>query len=468
MRRLLAAVSAILILAALPRPAAAQDRPRNVVLVIADDLGLDLGCYGNKVIRTPNLDALAKRGVRFSRAYATTASCSPSRSVMLTGLHTHTSGQYGLQHPPHTQQTNEWVRSLPALLRAAGYFTGLIGKFHVGPDSVYPFDALLTKVNARSPTAMARNARDFLARAGKRPFFLVYGFTDPHRAKKGFANENFADDPAEVRYDPKDVVVPYHLPDRPEVRRELAEYYQSVSRMDRGVGMLLEVLREAGRLDDTLIIFVSDNGIPFPGAKTTLYAAGIHLPLLIASPDHKGGRTNNALVSWCDIAPTVLECARVKGPGYKLPGRSLLPILEDDDPKGWDAAFGSHQFHEITMYYPMRSVTTRKHKYILNLAHKLDYPFASDLWGSASWQGVLQRGDKMMGQRSVAAYLHRPKEELYELESDPNELKNLADDPAHAEVLSDLRRRMQAFQAETSDPWTILYREEKGGAVWNR
>src|SRR5262249_39914239 len=152
-----------------------------------------------------------------------------------------------------------------------------------------------------------------------------------------------------------------------------------------------------------------------------------------------------------------------KGPSYRLPGRSFLPIVNDDNPKGWDTVFGSHQFHEITMYYPMRSIRTPKHSYFINLAHKLDYPFASDLWGSTSWQGVLKRGDSMMGQRSVKDYITRPREELYDLSKDPNELKNLANDPAHAEVLAGLRQRLRAWQDDTGDPWTILYREEKSG-----
>ena len=114
-------------------------------------------------------------------------------------------------------------------------------------------------------------------------------------------------------------------------------------------------------------------------------------------------------------------------------GKSLLPVLEETEPNGWDVVYGSHQFHEVTMYYPMRMVRTRTHKYILNLAHPLEYPFASDLWGSDTWQGVLKRGDKMMGQRTVKAFLHRPKEELYDLTADPNELKNLAADPAQCE-----------------------------------
>jgi N-sulfoglucosamine sulfohydrolase len=449
-------------------PAAASARqpagpkPRNVVLIIADDLGRDLGCYGNQAIRTPNLDKLAKRGVLFTRAYSTVSSCSPSRASILTGLYTHQNGQYGLQHPPHSQQTHPWVQSLPNLLRAGGYWTGLIGKFHVGPNSVYNFHQVITKGTGgnRDVAAMARLAREFITQREKRPFFLVYAFSDPHRAAKGFANEKFARDPAEVRYDPGKVVVPYHLPDTPEVRRDLAEYYQSVSRMDRGVGLLLDVLRAAGQLDDTLIIFISDNGIPFPGAKTTLYAAGIHLPLIMSCPDTPPGRTSDVLVSYVDLAPTILDWAQVKGPKYQLPGRSLLPLLRGAKDTGRDTVFASHQFHEITMAYPMRALITPKYKLIVNLTPDREYPLASDLWGSPSWQGIRKRGDKMMGQRSVQAFLRRPTEELYDLTRDPNELHNLAADPAHAEALADLRRRLRAWQRATNDPWTILYREE--------
>src|SRR5207248_1542679 len=130
-------------------------------------------------------------------------------------------------------------------------------------------------------------AREFITQSQKKPFFLIMGYSDPHRGGKGFANELFAKDPAEVRYDPSKVPVPWFLPDHPEVRKDLAEYYQSVSRLDRGIGLLLEVLRATGQLDNTLIIFVSDNGIPFPGAKTTLYEPGVHLPMIVSSPAQK-------------------------------------------------------------------------------------------------------------------------------------------------------------------------------------
>lgn len=443
-----------------PKPAG--KRPRHVVLIVADDLGNQLGCYGNTSIRTPNLDALAKRGVVFTRAYASVASCSPSRASVYTGLPTHQSGQYGLHHPPHSQSTHPWVRSIANLLRAAGYWTGLIGKVHIGPDSVYNFHQVHTKGigGNRDIAAMAKVARAFIAKRDGRPFFLVMAYSDPHRAAKGFGNEKFAKDPNEVRYDPAKVIVPYHLPDTPEVRKELAEYYQAISRMDRGVGLLIEALREMGALDDTLIIFLSDNGIPFPGAKTTLYEAGLRLPLIVARPKGPQGTTNDALVSYLDVTPTLLDWSGAKGPSYKLTGKSLLPLL-DGKGKGHDAVFASHQFHEITMSYPSRMVCTTKHKLILNLTPEVEYPFASDLWASAAWQGILKRGDKMMGRRSVATFLHRPRVELYDLTNDPHELRNVAAELSYAEVLTDLNRRLHDWRRATNDPWLIMDRRPK-------
>jgi N-sulfoglucosamine sulfohydrolase len=450
----------------IPTRAEAQTKPRNVILIVADDLGLQVGCYGDSVIRTPNIDGLAKRGVRFAKAYATVSSCSPSRASVYTGLYTHQSGQYGLQHPPHSQQAHPWVMGLPRLLRSAGYYTGIIGKVHVGPASVYNWEAEITKGTGRNVVGIAARTKEFISDAGTRPFFLVVGFIDPHRAKVGFDNEKFANDPAEVRYDPGKVTVPPFLPDNPEVRKDLADYYQSASRCDRGVGLVLKALEESGQLENTLIIFLSDNGIPFPGAKTTLYEAGVHLPMIVAGPGISPGRTNQAMVSFIDIAPTVLDWCNTKGPSYKLPGKSFLPILNEVEPKGWDTVFGSHQMHEITMMYAMRSITTRTHKYIVNLDHEKTFPFASDLWGSPSWQSIRKEGLKMMGQRSVADFLHRPKEELFDLRKDPDEMKNIAADPGNASVLTELRGRLRAWQQETNDPWTIDYREEK--AEFNR
>src|SRR5262245_27688002 len=328
MSRCLFTLSLVLALA-LPSPAAAA--PKNVVLLIADDLGLQVGCYGDPVARTPNIDALAKSGTRFNHGFASVSSCSPSRATILTGMPTHQCGQYGLAHATHNQHTFANVRGLPALLVPAGYRSGVIAKLHVQPKEAYPFDVEIAG-NGRNPVQIAEQARKFIADCGDKPFFLLVGFTDPHRAGMGFANDGkYPPDVPAVKFDPKTLPVPYHLPDQPEVRAELAEYYQSVARLDDGVGRVLKVLEEAKKLDDTLVIFLSDNGIPFPGAKTTLYDAGLHLPLVIRKTGQKAGVVNSAMVSWTDIAPTVLDWCGVKPePAGKktapLPGRSVLPL----------------------------------------------------------------------------------------------------------------------------------------------
>ncbi|MGL4421753.1 MAG: sulfatase-like hydrolase/transferase, partial [Gemmataceae bacterium] len=231
-----------------PRPVA-----KNVVVLIADDLGHQLGCYGDLSARTPNLDKLAARGTRFAKAFASVASCSPSRATMLTGLPTHQSGQYGLAHATHHQHTFASVASLPKLLRSAGYRTGVVGKLHTLPAEVYAFEDVMAD-GGRNPATMTQKARNFIQKNPEKPFFLWMGYTDPHRAVVGFANDGKY--PADVRreeFDPAKLTVPAYLPDHPEVRKELAEFYQSVARLDDGVGRLLELLKETGHAEDTLV-----------------------------------------------------------------------------------------------------------------------------------------------------------------------------------------------------------------------
>lgn len=436
--------------------------PQSVLLLVADDLGMQVGCYGDAVVRTPHIDGLAARGVRFTHAFTAVSSCSPSRATLYTGLYPHQSGQYGLAHPPNNVHALHSVKSLPRLLRDAGCRTGIVGKVHVLPDEAYPFDARLPggTDGPRDVAAVAEQARRFIAGCGNAPFLLVIGFSDPHRAAKGFGNDKSYPKVEPARCDPKDVRVPPWLPDAPDTREDLADYYQSIGRLDRGVGLVLEALEASGRAERTLVIFLSDNGPPFPGSKTTLYEPGIRLPLIVGAPSLKRrGIANAAMVSWVDIAPTILDWEGVKPPGG-LPGRSFLPILEEETPAGWDAVFASHVFHEITMYYPMRAIRTRGHKYILNLAHGLEFPFASDLFGSRTWQAVLRDKPPALGARPIEAFLRRPREELYDLEKDPLEAVNVVADPAYADVLSDLRARLRRWQEETRDPWRIKYEHE--------
>jgi N-sulfoglucosamine sulfohydrolase len=468
------------ILAAAERPAA--PRP-NIVMIVADDHGLDaLGCYGNPVIKTPHLDALAADGTRFTHAFCTTASCSPSRSVILSGQQNHRNGMYGLQHDEHHFQSFDRVKGLPVLLGDAGYRTARIGKFHVAPESAYAFQTVLSGGAAndpatigRSPVEMAERTREVIEAKDARPFFLYFASDDPHRANAVLPSgkptfdtypqpNSFGNRPAgypgidPVRYRPADVRVPAYLPDTPACRAELAEYYQAVSRLDQGVGRLIALLKSAGQYENTLILYLSDNGAAFPGAKTTLYDPGMRLPLLVRAPGRQHpGAVQSAMVSWADLTPTLLDVAGVSTDRAQFDGRSFRAALDGAAVSGWDTVFASHTLHEVTMYYPMRVVRTRQHKLILNLASELPYPFALDLFKSPTWISATASGGKLYGRRTIEKFLHRPRLELYDLDRDPDEINNLADSPAHAAVQANLLARLKEFQTTTKDPWFHLW-----------
>lgn len=463
-------------------------RQPNVVLIVADDLGLQLGCYGDTVARTPHIDRFATGSTRFLRAHCTTASCSPSRSVLLTGQFNHANGQYGLAHADHHFAAFDTLKSLPVILSEAGYRTCSVGKVHVSPERMVHFDTYSNEgtQGSRNTVRMAANARAWIEEKSNKPFFLYFCPTDPHRSGPGqFANQPKNPDRYEgvtpVTFDPAKMSVPPWLPDSPEARAEWAEFYQSISRFDEGVGRLLDSLKELKHWDDTLILVLSDNGPPFPGAKTTLYEPGARLPLLVKLPGQKTvGRTSDALVSWVDITPTILDVCGVTPkpapafrprenelkplPGKPQPvtfqGRSFKAAVERERNPDFDEIYLSHSFHEVTMYYPMRGIISGRYKYLWNLASPLPFPFASDLYMSTTWQGVLQRKDSQYGVRSVKDYVFRATHELYDLEADPNETHNLADDPAHAARLKELQAKVRAWQERTRDPWVTKWEYE--------
>jgi N-sulfoglucosamine sulfohydrolase len=440
---------------ALAASAQTAARRPNVLLLIADDLGLHTGAYGDKTAITPNLDRLASEGVRFTNAFCTTASCSASRSVIHSGLHNHANGQYGHAHAEHHFAYLPHVRPISDLLKDHGYRSGVIGKMHVNPVERFRWD-LLSEGRARDVFDMAQRARKFMQDAGGAPWFLQVGYADPHRAGAGFANTAYKS-VKRTLFDPAQVRVPSFLPDNEAVRREVAEYYEASNRLDQGVGFMLDLLRETKQLDNTLVIFMSDNGMPFPNAKTGPYDAGVHLPLLVRAPGQaKRGLVNNALISWIDIAPTILGFAGAKLPSYPLHGRNFLPILEQENPSGWDRVHISHTFHEITMYYPLRGVRTRRYKYIRNLFPDLSFPFSTDLFASETWQSIRKAGpNARVGRRPVEQYLHRPPEELYDITADPDEVNNLARLPAHQAVLAELRADVDTMRKATKDPWLV-------------
>lgn len=475
---------------------------RNIIFVIADDMSPTIGAYGDPVAKTPALDALAADGTLFEKAFATTASCSASRSVVMSGLHNHANGQYGHQHSFHKFSSwhNVVSLSLPRVLAGAGYRTAQIGKHHVAPEEVYRFETYL-KGNGRNPVEMADQCRDFITAAGEKPFFLYFGTADPHRgggedqsSSRELKPDLFGNKPNrgsfpgvnEVFFKPSEVPIPPFLTDSPETREELAHYYQSCSRVDQGIARLVTILKEAGLYEKTMIVFTSDHGMAFPGGKTTVYEGGLRVPFIVRNPyEPTRGVRHTGMISHIDIVPSLLDFAGGLDPEKNRPknwidpndywkdkpyaamenrgprkgldryhGKSWVPILGKADAPHWETIFASHTFHEIQMYYPMRAIRDGEYKLIWNIANGLPYPFASDLWAASSWQAQYRTSlDAPYGQKSVGQYIHRPAFELYRIDTDPNESKNLADDPAHAEVLRRYQEKLKAFQKEYGDPW---------------
>jgi N-sulfoglucosamine sulfohydrolase len=320
----------------------------------------------------------------------------------------------------------------------------------------------------RDVQKIAEYAGEFFNRDRDHPFFLLIGYADPHREDQGatvmknvenfsgFANARVYRDVTPTKYTPADVSVPDFLPDIPEVREELADQYEAVSRLDAGIGWVLENLRRSGRETETLVIYASDNGIPFPGAKTTVYDSGTRVPMIVTSPEvPHGGTVDRTLIGLVDLMPTILDWTGTTPPRYPLPGRSIRDIVKGRADPSRTEVYASHTFHELTMFFPMRSIRTQRYRYILNLFPELVFPFATDLFVSKTWQGMLQRKLPTMGKRSTHTYLHRPHEELYDVEKDPAESRNLAADVRYDGVLRELRAKLQQMRTTTDDPWLI-------------
>lgn len=439
------------------------DRP-NVLLLIADDWSPLGGCYGTPEILTPQVDQVAARGTRFEHAFCVTPSCAASRATLLTGHYPQTHGQFGHCHGIHNLHTQESMPSIPKQLRANGYRTACIGKLHVKPPSVYPWDVEVPGVppgGMRNGFGLAQAAGEFMASCGDQPFYCHVAFADPHR---DFGNSMTYPAIDEVIYDPDTLSVPAFLPDNDATRRELAHYCQAISRLDQGIGFCLRELERTGHLDDTMVIVMSDHGMPFPGAKASFYDTGHHCPLIIARPGQQP-QVSDALVNWCNLAPTIYDWCGVEHPAG-LPEKSLLPILDEAHPEGFDEVYTSHCFHEITMHWPYRVLRGRRYKYVRILNPETPLPLPSDLFASTTWQSILADPAGRMGVRTRDAVLHHRGEELYDLAQDPWETRNLIDEPGLAHVVENMRQQIRAFRKATNDPW-ILASRQRGETGWD-
>jgi uncharacterized sulfatase len=447
--------------AGLPTLLAAPDPRPHILFAIADDHSWPhAGAYGDPVVNTPAFDRLAREGVLFERAYCAAPSCTPSRGAVLTGQWPHRLGEGG----------NLWSRLhrkfavYPDLLEAAGYRVGHTRKGW-GPGTIQGTG------RTRNPAGdRFKSFEEFLKGQPKdKPFCFWFGSYEPHRGyRKGSGKAAGIDLDA--------IAVPPFLPDEPEVRSDIADYYVEVQQFDAQVAGLLKTLDQAGLAQNTLVVMTSDNGMPFPRAKANLYDYGTHMPLVVRWPARvQGGRKVGEFVSFTDFAPTFLEAAGLAAP-QEMSGRSFLHLLTGA-PAPADAPRRDHVFVERerhadgrggTLSYPMRAIRTADYLYIRNLEPDrwpaCDPPAYRDIDGSPTKAFLLaHRDDPQVAPLFRLACAKRPAEELYDMKKDPGELHNVADRPEHADAKKDLRARLDRWMAAAADP-----RATGGGQQFDR
>ncbi len=432
--------------------AAEPDRRPNILFALADDWAWPhAGVYGDKVVKTPVFDRVAREGVLFTHVFCAAPTCSASRASILTG-----------QAPHRLEEgANLWgilpqrYPVYPDLLEKAGYAVGYSGKGW-GPGT------LEGSGRTRNPAGPHfKNFTEFLQKApADKPFCFWFGSHDPHRAYvKGSGVRS--------GMDPSKVVVPPDLPDTPEVRSDILDYYFAVERYDRDVGAILKLLQEAGRLDNTIVVMSGDNGWPFPHGKANLYDAGTRQPLAVRWPARvKGGRTVDDFISLTDLAPTFLEAAGLK-PLPEMTGRSFLDILLGKPYMPRDRVFTERERHANVrrgdLSYPSRAIRTKDFLYIRNfrpdrwpagdpeLYHSVG-PFG-DIDGGPSKEVILnRRDDPKIHPFFILACAKRPAEELYDLAKDPAQIHNVADQPAYAAAKQKLREELEQWLKATGDP----------------
>lgn len=427
----------------------------NILFIVSDDLGIELGCYGHGTVRSPHIDSLAADGVRFETAWVTQASCSPSRSSMHTGLYPHQNGQIGLTHRGYSMHRE--LPTITSILKENGYTTGVIGKFHIEPESACPWDYEYRNRQihhrSRDVARAAEKAGEFIEKCGDKPFYLMASYPDPHVPHYD-QRRGLPENPLK----PEDVEpLPFFGMDTPRLREQTAGYYNCISRLDSGIGMLLDEVKRAGKYENTLIIFIGDHGAPFDRAKTTNYDIGLRIPFIVKWHGRtKAGLVREELVSTIDILPTVLDAVGIEPPAG-LPGRSVLPLAEGRDVDWREYMLGVHHAHTHFQWFPRRTVREQRYQLIENLMPGRTNPPLNDnhyvdhcrAWHESRCESL--EGTQV--REAYDTYAKPPRFELYDLQEDPYSMVNLADSQEHAPVLENLRIQMQRLREETQDPY---------------
>jgi N-sulfoglucosamine sulfohydrolase len=403
----------------------------NIVYIHSHDTGRYVQPYGYAV-PTPHIQKLAEQGVLFRQAFSVAPTCSPSRAGLLTGQCAHSAGMLGLAHRGFSM--NDYSQHLVHTLRRAGYYSALAGVQHIAADpTAIGYDETMRTEWKPTVDRVVPAAVDWLSGRPAEPFFLSVGFFETHREYPELGPDD----------DPRYVLPPPPLPDTADTRRDMATFVASARILDRGVGALLEALEVSGYAQNTLVICTTDHGIAFPGMKCTLTDRGIGVMLIVRGPGgFQGGRVCDALVSHIDIYPTICDLLEIDAPGW-LQGQSIMPLFRGQTAQIRDAVYAEVTFHAA--YEPKRAVRTQRWKYIRRFDGRetavlpnCDDSYSKSLWLQSGW------ADRQVDD-----------ERLYDLVFDPNEVSNLAWSPTHAEIVQDMRSRLDRWMHSTDDP--LLY-----------
>ena len=449
------------------------ERP-NIVWISAEDMSPRLGSYGDEVARTPNLDELAARGTRYTRVFTTAGVCSPSRAAIITGMHQVSIGAHHMrtlsgapfapEPAPYSVVPPHYVKTFTEYLRAAGYYVTNNGK------EDYQFETPATAWDESSNTAHWRNRPD-----ADQPFFAVFNIMATHESRiwpdpkaafraLGLPEEFAHPAPEPLVTNPDSVSVPPIYPDTPVVRRDIAQQYDNISRVDMRAGEILSQLEEDGLLDNTIVFFWSDHGDGLPRHKRWVYDSGLHVPLIVHIPG-QAPRIDGHLVSFLDLAPTVLSLAGVEPPTH-MQGRAFSGHYFNNNPVHDYVYSARDRFDE--QYDMVRAIRDTRYKYIRN--YRTEKPYV--LWMAyANVMPTMQELFRMSqeGELNEVQRLwmspQRPVHELYDTESDPYEVNNLAYDPEHKETLSRLQNALDLWMGEVGD-WGFIAEQEMVDYMW--
>lgn len=413
------------------------ERP-NFIVFIADDISWnDFGCYGNKVVQTPNIDRMATEGVKFTNAYLTTSSCSPSRISIMTGRYPHNTGAAEL----HTEPTEDFS-TIASKLKENGYYTGQAGKWHMGKKIKAGFDAIQENRNKNGDGGEEFWIKSLQNRDENKPFFFWFASHDAHRI---WGPNDFSG-----THVPDKVAPPITLVNGMDTKVDLAKYYDEIKRFDHYIGTVEEELKNQGVLDNTVIIIMADNGRPFPRDKTRVYDSGVKTPFIVKWPGgiNYSGALCHSLMSSIDVAPTILDIGNIDSP-VSFQGKSFKVLLNHPEEPFREYVFAEHNWHDFEAHE--RMVRNSDYLYLQNARPQFANQGPADAIRSPSFSELLRNKDSLSRIQYDIFLAPRPEEELFDIINDSLQINNLIPDNNYVHVRAKLKNVINQWMEETGD-----------------